>query len=95
MYVRNAPYDDIKKSHAVETLATLVRCVLEKNLTGWEVMEIFAGGVNQSDSVFMEFTSAVDGIIGDTTAPGTTLFAPSVSGLWRCYQPAYATKCCN
>jgi hypothetical protein len=27
--------------------------VLAKNLAGWEVMEIFAGGVGKSDTVFM------------------------------------------
>jgi hypothetical protein len=27
--------------------------VLAKNLAGWEVMEVFAGGVDESDKVFM------------------------------------------
>ena len=30
-----------------------MRCILEKNLAGWEVMEVFAGGVNESDAVFL------------------------------------------
>jgi hypothetical protein len=84
MYARNEPYDDIKKSHSVDTLAICIRCILEKNLTGWEVMEIFAGGVNQSDNVFMEFTSTVDDIIGDADAPGKT--HPLIHfNLCRCY----------
>lgn len=36
----------------METLSIASRCLLRKNLTGWEVMEIFAGGVHESDKVF-------------------------------------------
>ena len=40
--------------HAVEMLTILTRCLLGKsNLAGWEVMEMFAGEVNESDKVFM------------------------------------------
>jgi hypothetical protein len=34
-------------------MTVLTRCLLSKsNLAGWEVMELFAGGVNQSDKFF-------------------------------------------
>ena len=31
----------------------MLRCVLAKNLAGWEVMVVFAGEINESDKVFM------------------------------------------
>jgi hypothetical protein len=34
-------------------MSIMIRCILAKNLTGWEAMEIFAGGVSQSDQIFM------------------------------------------
>ena len=56
-YARRAPYDDPKKLHAVQIMAVLTRCLLAKNdLAGWEVMELFAGGVNQSDKFFNVIT---------------------------------------
>jgi hypothetical protein len=51
-YAQNAPYQDIKKLHALETMCILVRCIFAKNPTGWEVMEIFAGSASESDKVF-------------------------------------------
>ena len=53
MHARLDGRGDGKKSHhAVDVLMTVVKCILAKNLTGWEVMEVFAGGVNTSDKVF-------------------------------------------
>ncbi|KAH9049384.1 hypothetical protein EDB84DRAFT_1453716, partial [Lactarius hengduanensis] len=53
LHARTAPYDDPKKSHAVHMMTVLTRCLLCKgDLAGWEVMELFAGGVNQSDNFF-------------------------------------------
>jgi acetyl-CoA acetyltransferase len=52
-YARTAHYDDLKKYHAVQLMTVITRCLLNKNdLAGWEVMELFAGGVNQSDKFF-------------------------------------------
>lgn len=51
--------DEAVRGHAIETLSILLRNVLMKGFAGWEVMEIFAGGVNQSDAVFMEFVDMV------------------------------------
>lgn len=48
----SASYEDVKKTNAVETQRILVTRVLAKNLTGWEVMEILAGSVSQSDVIF-------------------------------------------
>ena len=45
--------DETKKIHATQTTSVIVRCVLEKGLSGWEAMEVLAGGVVQSDEFFM------------------------------------------
>ena len=50
--IGSANYGDVKKANAVETQYILVTRVLAKNLTGWEVMEILAGSVSQSDVIF-------------------------------------------
>ena len=56
-YARTAPYDDPKKYHAVQLITVTTRGLLSKNdLAGWEVMELFAGGVNQSDKFFNVLT---------------------------------------
>jgi hypothetical protein len=53
-HARMDPRSDGKRSHhAVDLLMMVIKCILAKNLTGWEVMEVFAGGVNTSDKVFM------------------------------------------
>jgi hypothetical protein len=50
---RTAPYDNPRKSHAVQLMTVVTRGLLSKgDLAGWEVMELFAGGVNQSDKFF-------------------------------------------
>ncbi|KAH9982834.1 hypothetical protein BGW80DRAFT_47909 [Lactifluus volemus] len=68
--VRMAPYDDPGKSHAVQLMTVLTRGLLSKNdLAGWQVMELFAGGVNQSDKFFNEFGSAVVTLLGNDNAP--------------------------
>ena len=51
--LRSGDTDETKKIHAAATLGILSRSLLGKNLAGWEVMEIFAGGVSGSDAVFM------------------------------------------
>jgi hypothetical protein len=53
LHARTRAYGDVVRSHALETLSIVIRCVLAKNLAGWEVMEVFAGGVDESDMVFM------------------------------------------
>ena len=45
--------EETKKAHAAVTLGVLTRSLLSKNLAGWEVMEVFAGGVSGSDTFFM------------------------------------------
>lgn len=49
---RSSGYDDIKKTHSLQTLAVIVRGIFAKSLSGWEIMEILAGSVNESDAVF-------------------------------------------
>jgi hypothetical protein len=59
-YARTAPYDDLRKSHAVQLMTVIIRGLLSKSdFAGWEVMELFAGGVNQSDKFFnvLKFSS--------------------------------------
>lgn len=51
--LRSEDADATLKTHnAAITLAVVSRAVLSKNLAGWEVMEVFAGGVSDSDRVF-------------------------------------------
>jgi hypothetical protein len=45
--------DDPRKVHALETFSAAAKCILAKNLEGWEVMTVFAGEVGQSDRFFM------------------------------------------
>ncbi|KAI0052510.1 hypothetical protein FA95DRAFT_1675192 [Auriscalpium vulgare] len=69
-HMREAPYDDVRKAHAVEIMTVLTRSLLRKSdLAGWEVMEMFAGEVNKSDKFFMDFSATVDDLLGDEKAP--------------------------
>ncbi|KAJ8454482.1 hypothetical protein ONZ51_g12997 [Trametes cubensis] len=69
--LRSEEADDAKKGHAANTLGVVSRCLLSKNLAGWEVMELFAGGVSDSDRVFNGLTSAIDEVLGNTTLPAS------------------------
>lgn len=44
--------DDPVKRNALETLVIFVRCLLAKQMSGWEIMDVFAGGVVESDTLF-------------------------------------------
>ena len=74
--------------HAATTLAILSRNLLSKNFAGWEVMEVFAGGVSGSDTVFKVRTQdTVDIRVHDaqyvqdlTTAIDDTLSDTTASG---------------
>jgi hypothetical protein len=61
--------DAIVRLRAIETLSVVLRCVLAKNLAGWEVMVVFAGEINESDKVFMGFVEMIAQILGDDMAP--------------------------
>lgn len=50
--VKTTQDDDSRKLNGLDTLAALIRGCTEKNLSGWEIMEVFAGGVKESDAVF-------------------------------------------
>ncbi|TFK56653.1 DUF1741-domain-containing protein [Heliocybe sulcata] len=67
-FARSAAYDDPKKPNSLETLSVFCRCILSKDLTGWEVMEVFTGGVRGSDQFFMTFVEMIDHLIGDQAA---------------------------
>ncbi|TFK77362.1 hypothetical protein BDN72DRAFT_910444 [Pluteus cervinus] len=71
-WARTGAHDDSRKENALEILAIITRAVMNKNPSGWEVMEILAGGVAQSDVVFMDLTAVVDVILGDNDAPART-----------------------
>ncbi|KAK1232414.1 hypothetical protein PQX77_004444 [Marasmius sp. AFHP31] len=58
-----------KRGNAFETLAILTRCILAKNLSGWEVMEIFAGGTGKTDELFMLFTGVIEETLVDSSTP--------------------------
>ncbi|KAL0579454.1 hypothetical protein V5O48_002560 [Marasmius crinis-equi] len=63
--------DPNKRRNAFDTLTILTRCILAKNLSGWEVMEIFAGGTGKSDQLFMLFIAVVEEVLVDSNAPET------------------------
>jgi hypothetical protein len=44
-------YEDIRKHNSLETLTICVRGVFAKSMSGWEIMEVLAGSVNESDAV--------------------------------------------
>ncbi|PPQ99554.1 hypothetical protein CVT24_005342 [Panaeolus cyanescens] len=69
---KTAKYNDPKKSNSLVTLRIFTASIFEKNLSGWEVMEIFAGSVAQSDAHFSEFTATLDSLIGDSNSPAET-----------------------
>lgn len=43
---------DQRKVNAMITASVLLGVVLRKDLSGWEVMDIIAGGVTKSDDIF-------------------------------------------
>lgn len=43
---------DQRKLNAVVTVSVLLGAVLPKDLSGWEVMDMLAGSVTESDSIF-------------------------------------------
>ncbi len=71
--------------NAMDTLSVVLRCCLEKNIAGWEAMELFAGGISESDTVFLvssflrrdiktdgfykDFVGSIETILSDETAP--------------------------
>ncbi|KLO13756.1 hypothetical protein SCHPADRAFT_873602 [Schizopora paradoxa] len=67
-YLRTVSYGDSRKINSMETLSVVLRCCLEKNLAGWEAMELFAGGVAESDTVFLDFVGIIDTILSDESA---------------------------
>ncbi|KAL5494715.1 hypothetical protein ACEPAI_176 [Sanghuangporus weigelae] len=70
-HIRSAARSDVRAEHAAETLSVVVRCVMEKGLDGWEVMEVLAGGVGRSDEVFLGLVNAIEEVLLDETAPPT------------------------
>ncbi|KAF9074812.1 hypothetical protein BDP27DRAFT_1380923 [Rhodocollybia butyracea] len=70
-YAQNPEYHTSTRStHALESLCILTKCILVKNLSGWEIIEVFAGSARESDTVFRSFTSLVDVHLRDETIPG-------------------------
>ncbi|KAA1467980.1 DUF1741-domain-containing protein [Dentipellis sp. KUC8613] len=71
-HARTVSHDDPKKVNALEIMAIFMRCLLSKSdLAGWEVMELFAGSVNDSDKFFMDFVSMIDNTLSDEQAPAS------------------------
>ncbi|KAJ6575294.1 hypothetical protein B0H19DRAFT_1128072 [Mycena capillaripes] len=58
-----------KKKNALDTLSILARCIFAKTPTGWEVMEIMAGGVTQSDAIFTNLTGIINDSLPDPDLP--------------------------
>lgn len=53
IHARKQDNDPVIRLHSLETLSIVLRNILAKNFAGWEVMEILAGGIAESDKVFM------------------------------------------
>ena len=53
VHARKQDNDPAIRLHSLETLSIVLHGILAKDFTGWEVMEIFAGGIAESDRVFM------------------------------------------
>ncbi|KAG9222529.1 hypothetical protein CCMSSC00406_0002864 [Pleurotus cornucopiae] len=64
-----AQKEDVRRAHCLETLQISLRCMFNKNMSGWEVMEVMAGGVGQSDEYFMNFVVFIEETIVDTLIP--------------------------
>ena len=47
-----ASVTDQRKVNALITASVLLGAVLQKDLSGWEVMDLLAGSVTDSDSIF-------------------------------------------
>jgi hypothetical protein len=45
-------FDDIRKGNALETLVVILRSILQKDFAGWEIMDLLAGNMSDSDQVF-------------------------------------------
>ena len=56
--LRSGTVGEDRKARAAATLGAFSRSLLSKNFAGWEVMEVFAGGVSGSDTFFK--VSALD-----------------------------------
>ncbi|KAI0801082.1 hypothetical protein C8Q74DRAFT_1240211 [Fomes fomentarius] len=63
--LRSENVGEAKKAHAAATLGAFSRGLLSKNFAGWEVMEVFAGGVSGSDAFFEDLTTAIDNVLSD------------------------------
>ena len=88
-HLSNASFSHSVKANALETLVLFVRCMLSKQFSGWEIMDVFAGGVVGSDSLFsvgsgcyiqvlmasrvQAFTKVIDDILRDDNAPGKSI----------------------
>ncbi|KAJ7293157.1 hypothetical protein C8J57DRAFT_1268248 [Mycena rebaudengoi] len=57
------------KRHSLETLSILSRCMFAKTPTGIDVIDIMAGGVTQSDDMFMQLTGLVNDVLVDSAVP--------------------------
>ncbi|KAF8514489.1 hypothetical protein JB92DRAFT_133643 [Gautieria morchelliformis] len=68
-HLSSTPFNHPVKANALETLVLFVRCMLSKQLSGWEIMDVFAGGVVESDPLFSTFTKTINDIMGDEDAP--------------------------
>ncbi|KIJ24304.1 hypothetical protein M422DRAFT_274945, partial [Sphaerobolus stellatus SS14] len=62
-------HDSPVKANALDTLIVFVRCLLAKQMSGWEIMDVFAGGVVESDTLFGKLTKALEDTMGDEEAP--------------------------
>lgn len=62
-------YKDPRKANALETMVVFLRSILQKDLAGWEVMDILAGNVSESDRVFRQLVEGIETVLESPDAP--------------------------
>lgn len=62
-------YDDVRKTNALDTLVVFLHSVLRKEFAGWELMELLAGTVSESDRVFGLLVESIEKVLESGDAP--------------------------
>ncbi|KZV99039.1 hypothetical protein EXIGLDRAFT_831813 [Exidia glandulosa HHB12029] len=66
---RDASPEQPQKRNALETLSIMLRALLTKNFSGWEIMEVLAGSVGDADAVLTSFVETINQLVSDASTP--------------------------
>ncbi|KAG8830817.1 hypothetical protein FRC17_004184, partial [Serendipita sp. 399] len=58
-----------RRRNALETLVVLFHSVLQKDLAGWEIMDLLSGNMSESDLVFGQLVEGIESTLESTEAP--------------------------